>query len=201
MHRAVFSATALQYERFRNWKDGKFTVGTPFGTKKSIEEYDLQEQPAILTRAALEQTIGDPLYYPGIETYWIVKLPATFDTCVKGLHPPFRVNHDKSDFSLRNTHWWPFARPDEVVALPWHRRLREDKESAMADLTELPRRNWTEGLRDTPEDVSSAFFPGSTDMVRAWTKLGFVAKFDIKPLPVWLEVERELRRPRLASEN
>lgn len=111
--------TALQYERFHNWKDGKFVVGTPFGTKKSIEEYDLQEQPVALTRAALEQTIGDPLY-PGIETYWIAKLPATFDTCVEGLHPPFRVNHDKvlpgflsrglslpwqSDFSQCNTHW------------------------------------------------------------------------------------------------
>lgn len=115
-----FSAlTALQYERFRNWKDGKFTLGTPFGTKMSIEEYDLQEQPAVLTRAALEQTIGDPLY-PGIEAFWMVKLSDTFDTGVKGLHPPFRVRHDKvlpgflsrglslpwqSDFDLCNTHW------------------------------------------------------------------------------------------------
>lgn len=110
--------TALQYERFRNWKDGKFNVGTPYGTKKSIEEYDLQEQPVALTRAALEQTIGDPLF-PGIETYWIAKLPETFDTSVK-LRPPFRVNHEKvlpgflsrglslpwqSDFSQCNTHW------------------------------------------------------------------------------------------------
>ena len=80
--------------------------------------------------------------------------------------------------------------------------LLEDQSSALADLTQVPRRNWTEGLRDTPEDphqdcytdLSSAFFPGSTDMVRKWTELGFVKKFDVKPLPIWVEVERELPR-------
>ena len=83
--------TALQYERFGNWKDGKFIVGTPFGTKKAIEEYDLQEQPVALTRAALEQTIGDPLF-PGIETYWIAKTRDVYDFSVDGsVKPPFRI--------------------------------------------------------------------------------------------------------------
>ncbi|KAM5533429.1 hypothetical protein V8D89_012867 [Ganoderma adspersum] len=204
--------TALQYERFRDWKDGKFSVGTPFGTKKAIEEYDLQEQPVALTRAALEQTIGDPLF-PGIETYWIAKLPATFDTHVKGLHPPFRVNHEKvlpgflsrglslpwqSDFSQCNTHWWPSARPDEVAVPPLE--FHENDESTpkigttVTELAQIPRRKWTEGLRDTPDDVSSAFFPGCTDMVHQWTELGFVAKVDAVPLPAWIETERELFR-------
>ena len=118
--------TGLQYERFREWKDGNFIKGEEFGTLKAIEDYKLEEQPAILTRAALEHTIGDPLY-PGIETYWIMKCEETF--CMQDklndkksvyLDPPFRVNHDKvlpgfltrglslpwqSDFSLCNTHW------------------------------------------------------------------------------------------------
>ncbi|EJF58812.1 hypothetical protein DICSQDRAFT_172636 [Dichomitus squalens LYAD-421 SS1] len=209
--------TALQYERFRDWKDGKFTKGAPF-TKKAIEEYDLQEQPIMLTRAILEQSIGDPLY-PGIEVYWIAKLAETFDTAVKGIQPPFRVNHDKvlpgflsrglslpwqSDFSQCNTFWWPSARPDDVAVptmTPWNQsKPNEVRKPAIptivADLTQIPRRSWTEGLRVTPDDVSSAFFPGCTDMVRMWTGLGFVVRNDSGPpsLPIWIETERNLPR-------
>lgn len=92
-------------------------------------------------------------------------------------------------------------------------KLTSESRSKLSDLSQIPRRKWTEGLRDTPDgertssvgvglawrseqlfyvDVSSAFFPGCTDMVHQWTSLGFVAKFDAEPLPAWLEVEREL---------
>ena len=115
--------TKLQYDRFKAWKDGNFTVGTPLGTKSAIEDYPPGEQPALLSRAMLEQTIGDPLY-PGIEVFWIGKLDETYDTKVPGvpssISPPFRIDHDKvlpgflsrglslpwqSDFDLCNTHW------------------------------------------------------------------------------------------------
>lgn len=93
----------------------------PFATKKFIEDYDKAEQPVLLTRAMLEQSIGDPLY-PGIETYWIAKLEETYDFSddLKGLHPPFRIDHTRvlpgflsrglslpwqSDFSLCDATW------------------------------------------------------------------------------------------------
>ena len=43
-------------------------------------------------------------------------------------------------------------------------------------------------------DVSSAFFPGCTDMVRMWTGLGFVERNDSGPLPIWIETERHMAR-------
>lgn len=44
--------------------------------------------------------------------------------------------------------------------------------------------------------MSVSFFPGSTDMVRTWTKLGFVQKVKNEGMqyPVWVENERLLPR-------
>jgi L-lysine epsilon oxidase C-terminal domain len=77
-----FSAlTKLQYDRFRNWKDDKFTVVDPKDPAPAkIEDVDLSAQPESLTRAHLELTIGDPLF-PGIEMWWLAKLNDTV-----GLH-------------------------------------------------------------------------------------------------------------------
>ena len=50
---------------------------------------------------------------------------------------------------------WPSARPDEV-AVP-HLEVHENDESTpkigttVAALAQIPRRKWTEGLRDTPD--------------------------------------------------
>ncbi|KAI0027075.1 hypothetical protein K488DRAFT_81233 [Vararia minispora EC-137] len=204
--------TELQYERFRAWKDGDFDKGTPFD-KKAIEDYEVSEQPVMLTRAALETTVGDPLY-PGIEMFWIAKLAETYRLePEKGrgptLRPPFRVDHDKvlpgflsrglslpwqSDFDLCNTHWWPSARPDEV--LPERIVVAEQTPERDADrdafIAALPREKWARGLRDTPEDTKASFFPGSTDMIAYWNKLGFVVKELIRGLPIWVEKERTL---------
>ncbi|KAI0825347.1 hypothetical protein BC628DRAFT_1410386 [Trametes gibbosa] len=241
--------TELQYERFKDWRDGNFRTGTPFGMRRTIEEYDKNEQPRLLTRAMLEQTIGEPLY-PGIETFWIAKLDGTYDlqSTVGLLDPPFRIDHERvlpgflsrglslpwqSDFDLCNTHWWPSARPDDVFVLPGTSgllnrgnhpdhgdatnsvlKIDDFKDPAVVGISDparlvgmVPRRKrWTRGLRDTPEEVSASFFPGSTDMVQNWTKLGFVKKFnlvsfgvggqlppDVEARPdVWIEQERQL---------
>jgi hypothetical protein len=61
----------LQYSRFKKWKDGDFKV-TPAQLPTHLEALRGSDQPRHLTRAALEQTIGDPLY-PGIEGWWIAK--------------------------------------------------------------------------------------------------------------------------------
>ena len=67
--------TKLQYDRFKAWKDGQFTVVEPKRVAK-IEDVPLSDQPRYLTRAHLELTVGDPLY-PGIEMWWLAKQPQT----------------------------------------------------------------------------------------------------------------------------
>ncbi|KAF7792008.1 hypothetical protein EIP86_003035 [Pleurotus ostreatoroseus] len=197
--------TALQYNRFRSWRDGLFIPGDRLGMNPAIEDYAAETQPALLARAMLEQTIGDPLY-PGIETFWIAKRKETYDFATVGTHmrPPFRIDHEntlpgwltrglslpwQSDFDLCNTHWWPSARPDDIV--PSGASAQALLIGGRADpALPPPRYSWADGLRDTPE----AFFPGSTDMIKLWHKLGFVAKEELVPgePPAWIEQERAL---------
>jgi hypothetical protein len=114
------SLTELQFHRFEAWKNGKFSV-SPEQSYERIEDYPIEEQPLALTRAVLEQTIGEPLY-PGIETFWIMRLKGVCDMDVTSKNiPPFRIDHDRilpgyltrglslpwqADFDLCNTHWY-----------------------------------------------------------------------------------------------
>jgi len=195
-----------------------------------------------LTRATLDNTVGDPLF-PGIELHWCAKERATYlfdydvqfmsggggdDTVIHGgiedrphrlpnHDPPFRVDHSKvtpghltrglslpwqSDFSQCNTHWWPSARPDDVITIrDWRRGARHEDtitEEVFTRSVAPRRKKWARGMRETP-DFPSEYFPGCTDMVRSWQSLGFVTKqekLSVKDkssgqdLPVWLEGER-----------
>ena len=247
--------TKLQYDRFKKWKDGEFRTVEPQHLAK-IEDVDVSDQPNYLTRAILEQTIGDPLF-PGIEMWWLAKLPETV-----GLrYTLFRVINNSALFhstilvsdliplsestmirfslgiSLEGSVYpgrpistcatrigrpdlhivcleplscfarrWPATRPDVVVTKAdfeeaMHGSGTGEQKFATATTT---RRNWTRGLRDTTSESSLMLtlcvlvlisvdyisFPGSTDMVRFWTYLGFVKQYpDLRP-PVYLESER-----------
>lgn len=76
--RRFAALTKLQYKRFEAWKDDDtFYLTAPLPSPESnLEKLALTEQPRELTRAILESTTGDPLY-PGIDMYWIAKLPTT----------------------------------------------------------------------------------------------------------------------------
>ncbi|KAF8637447.1 hypothetical protein AX17_002812 [Amanita inopinata Kibby_2008] len=176
--------TPLQYRHFRQWKDGNFTIGEKL-TDPVIGNYPASQQPELLTRAMLEQGVGDA-FYPGIELYWIAKDETIYDYDTD-LDPPFRFDFTKiragdlsrglslpwqSDYSLCNTHWWPTARPDVVFV-----QLGDD----------YVQKNWTRYLRDSPDDLSS--FPGSTDMIKYWSGLGFVVP---EAGNRWTERERTL---------
>ncbi|PVF96132.1 hypothetical protein CPB86DRAFT_522864 [Serendipita vermifera] len=215
--------TPLQYKRFEDWKDGKFQAPDEESHTR-IEDYDVEEQPLVLTRAMLEQTIGEPLF-PGIEAFWIMRFDGVFDmTVVNKNIPPFRIDHERvlpgyltrglslpwqADFDLCNTHWWPSARPDDVFVVPQDKlveRLPEDKLLPyISDLKEY-QKGWTRGLRDSPDDSSTNFFPGSTDMVRFWQLLGFVEQKTIsindqEKVPIWIETERKLKEPADSSSD
>ncbi|KIM57587.1 hypothetical protein SCLCIDRAFT_1219256 [Scleroderma citrinum Foug A] len=206
--------TKVQYERFKAWKDGNFDVTIPPWRKyDSFESVPEEYQPTFLTRAALEHTIGEPLY-PGLEMYWLARLPEVYirNQYSRDNDPPFRINHDKypaghlgrglslpwqSDFDLCNTHWWPSGRPDDVINIKFVTEQASTSvisEKDYIDSIAPKRKKWTRGLRETPL-YPSEYYPGSTDMVRHWQKLGFVAKdprFVIgdSKLPIWVENER-----------
>jgi hypothetical protein len=118
------SLTELQYDRMHKWALGQFTTGE----KKIYEKFEdipLQQQPAALAKAALQWTIGTPLY-PGIEMWWKAESPDWYDFSTLEtpagspvLFPPFRIASTttpgdltqnlsmpwQSDFYLCNTHW------------------------------------------------------------------------------------------------
>jgi hypothetical protein len=107
------SLTELQYHRLAKWSRGEFVTGDPIIPHSSFDEIPPRDQPAALTKAALEWSIGAPLY-PGIEVYWV----AEFDQMYK-LDTPFRFGEGvtpsdlgkglslpwQADFFMCNTHW------------------------------------------------------------------------------------------------
>ncbi|KAG0698495.1 hypothetical protein DFH29DRAFT_1018714 [Suillus ampliporus] len=208
--------TKLQYERFSKWKDGIFLADpAPWSEYTSFEDVPKKLQPAFLMRAALEHTVGEPLY-PGLEVDWASRNPEMYIlTAGKDDEPPFRFDHDKvppgyigrglslpwqSDFDLCSTHWWPSARPDDVIninefvttmeVVPGEKVIPVDM--FIEDIAPKMRK-WTRGIRETP-DFPSEYYPGSTDMTHHWHKLGFVSKVPLvigdSSLPVWAESER-----------
>jgi hypothetical protein len=95
------------------WSEGHFTK---HAVKKytSFDQIPLQDQPAALTKASLEATIGAPLY-PGIEMSWNAELSETYQ-----LDTPFTISKDvkpgdltkylslpwQSDFYMCRSYWW-----------------------------------------------------------------------------------------------
>ncbi|KDQ52189.1 hypothetical protein JAAARDRAFT_703348 [Jaapia argillacea MUCL 33604] len=214
-----FSAlTGLQYSRFEKWRQGNFKADDPPWKKYTkIEDVPISRQPAFLTRAALEHTTGDPLY-PGIEVYWLAKDPSIYilpgpyniqqiEVLPPYPEPPFRIDYKsvkpghlsrglslpwQSDFDLCNTHWWPSARPDDAINIMNWRASPQLSDDEFVRMIADKRKQWDRGTRVTP-DYPSEYYPGSTDMIRYWQKLGFVSKhegYTVGGFPVWLERER-----------
>jgi hypothetical protein len=108
------SLTELQYDRLAKWAAGTFSTGEPKAPYSSFEEIPPEERPDALTRAAIEWSVGAPLY-PGIEVYWTAEFDHMYkpkdkyrfaDTVRpgdlgKGLSLPWQA-----DFYMCNTHWY-----------------------------------------------------------------------------------------------
>ncbi|KAH7909835.1 hypothetical protein BJ138DRAFT_1154305 [Hygrophoropsis aurantiaca] len=215
--------TKLQYERFEKWAKGDFVAKkapwSDYPQDSGLDKVPLNLQPYFLTRAALEHTIGEPLY-PGLEVHWSARDPAMYMLDKDNWNDndiPFRVNHElkkpghicrglslpwQSDFDLCNTHWWPSIRPDDVINIKAVKgALGGDTDSPRTIsvnkfLTDISpaRKKWARRLRVTP-DYPSEYYPGSTDMIRYWNYLGFVRKssdytIGDDELPMWIEEER-----------
>jgi len=74
--------TATQYERLRNWADGKFVTDVPEPAPR-FENLTPPQQVAALLRAPLEECLGGP-FHPGIELTWPLRQ-------IKMWKEPFRL--------------------------------------------------------------------------------------------------------------
>jgi sugar lactone lactonase YvrE len=63
----------VQYAHLRSWAEGNFTLNRRADVA-SIEQAPLQEQPAMLDRAALDGCLGGA-FHPGVEFPWIARVP------------------------------------------------------------------------------------------------------------------------------
>jgi L-lysine epsilon oxidase-like protein len=166
--------TATQYKRMELWAQGKFDAdwlgAEPVPTP--LDELPDQDRPQALDRAALEACVGGP-FFPGIEASRIMLDETTYDK-----QRPFRINTTlapgtltagmavpwQADFndcnSAEGADWWPGQRPNEV-------RRGQDLEA-----------NWT------PDDWDLI------DMVKNWSKLGFVVAKTVANTIEFVEDER-----------
>jgi hypothetical protein len=148
----------VQYERLKRWAEGEFEADWPQDgepTPLSLDELPEMEKPQALDRAALEACVGGG-FFPGIEVGRIMLEESTYDKI-----RPFRISTKLDPGTLT-------AR----MAVPWQADFRDCSfEDGM---------DWWPGQR--PNQVlrgqqRNNWIPPSwkrLDMVKEWSKLGFV---------------------------
>jgi len=114
--------TRLQHRRVHKWGKGDFDPNDSQPPHLNNMPPTLHEQPARLTRCALEATCGGA-FFPGIEMTVIVRDPSLYTEA-------FRIDHGcvsagdvtkymacpwQADFYECRDSWWPAQRPDETV--------------------------------------------------------------------------------------
>jgi hypothetical protein len=151
--------TRLQYRRLKKWSEGDFERddAAPDGCPP-----ELKDQPARLTRCALEASCGGA-FFPGIETTVIVRSPRLYSEA-------FRIDHDRvdagditkfmacpwqADFYECRDDWWPGQRPDEVITDEAFEELfasfeEEKKKAGKIEEVLFRRERWDRGLDKKP---------------------------------------------------
>ncbi|KAG8990267.1 hypothetical protein FRB90_001836, partial [Tulasnella sp. 427] len=157
------SLTQLQHDRLQEWSQGNFVTGHKPRKYEKFEEIPLEEQPHALTFAALEWSVGAPLY-PGIESYWIAEFGELYDLkqpgsyrfgdaaipghLTRGLALPWQA-----DFYMCNTHWWPSVRPDNIVTEEYFTEVQHNFQHELHNipLNLTDRKRWDDGLDRRPQ--------------------------------------------------
>jgi hypothetical protein len=192
--------TQTQYFYLRQWAAGAFDPagGSP------------PEGGAALDRAALDNCVGGA-FSPGIEVTWISRDPRIYSEpfrihAARDVRPPLSLGQDlgrglepgdlckymalpwQADFNEcsqeeagdRYAYWWPVQRPDYVF-VEHDGRLRQ-----------VP---WAGSDRDQTA-LDYLEFADDLDMVKLWSRLGFVFNTGTAEMPRFVEVARTLRRDR-----
>ncbi|MGI8988015.1 MAG: LodA/GoxA family CTQ-dependent oxidase [Bryobacteraceae bacterium] len=152
----------------------------------ALDKIAAADQPAALTRAALEYCVGGP-FFPGIETTYTARYSDWYEE-------PYRLKEGKfepgdmtkrmavpwqADFFECQVHWWPAQRPDDVVneetfkAALSNARFKEDARDGQLANALQDRIRWDRGIGDRLQ-VDPPGLPGDNDMVEKWKTLGFV---------------------------
>lgn len=97
--------TDLQIKMLQQWVDGNFIddwdkYKTNYINPKPLDEYPVEEQADLLTRAALDFCLADA-FHPGCEMTWPVRISTMYDS-------PFRFNFDKDHLIKDNLDYGPF---------------------------------------------------------------------------------------------
>ncbi len=82
------SVSPTQYRMLRAWADGNFVASRGQPAPSLFSKVPLQEQPAMLDRAALTFCLADA-FHPGCEVTWPIRHLTMF-------HAPFRIRHRPS---------------------------------------------------------------------------------------------------------
>src|SRR5439155_20258270 len=118
-----FSLTETQYVRFSLWKDGHFVNDWPGAAPEPepVDTLPVEEQPTALIRAALEGCQGGA-FFPGIEITSILRYASFYSEAYRlsdryeaGDITKWMALPWQADFFECRDHWWPVARPDDVV--------------------------------------------------------------------------------------
>ena len=175
-----------QYSVLERWAAGDFTNDwdPQAPPPPPIEQIALADQPAALSRAALEYCVGGP-FFPGIEMTYVARYSDWYDEPCRFREGKFEAGDMtkrmavpwQADFFECQVHWWPAQRPDDVVneetfeaALS---RFREDARDGQLSNALLDRIRWDRGIGDRLQ-VDAPGLPGDNDMVDNWKTLGFV---------------------------
>ena len=157
------SLTETQYTKLSKWKDGDFVNDWPGARPEPepVDTLDLQDQPAALTRAALEACQGGA-FYPGIEITSILRYASFYSEAFRlsdqheaGDITKWMALPWQADFYECRDHWWPVARPDDVVPeSDFDSIVQEFSREVESGVTQLliARKPWARGLELTLPD-------------------------------------------------
>ena len=158
-----FSLTETQYVKFGMWKEGNFVNDWPGAPPEPepVDQVDIKQQPAALIRAALEACQGGA-FYPGIEITSILRYSSFYSEAFR-----LSASHEagditkwmalpwQADFYECRDHWWPVARPDDVVPeAEFDRVVQAFPREVDAGVEQLliTRQQWARGLNLTLPD-------------------------------------------------
>lgn len=204
--------TDTQYFFLQQWAEGHF-----------VDRYPDANAADAFTRAALDNCVGAPLC-PGIEMTWIARVPEIYTEPFRIRNRfvetgPLRLGYEpasgmepgdltrymaipwQSDFNECSSYpigdrliwWWPAHRPAFVYLEP-----QQETVIASASLPPSPQPGSQVPWIGTDFDQLAKDYIGfadDVDMVRYWSKLGFVIEKSIDGTPRFVEVERTLPRP------
>jgi hypothetical protein len=177
-----------QYEKLERWAAGNFESDwdPKAAPPPGIDEIPLPDQPAALTRSALEYCVGGP-FFPGIEMTYVARKSDWYEETWRFKEGKFEPGDMtkrmavpwQADFFECQVHWWPAQRPDDVVnedtfeAALSNVRFKEDARDGQLANALQDRIRWDRGVGDRLK-LDPPGLPGDNDMLEKWKTLGFV---------------------------